>query len=265
RMFGGAVRAYQQGLTLHMVPITLIGVAISTAAFPSMSERLAQNRPDLFRKELQNILRVIIWLALPVSAIAFFTRGYVVHFIFNKGAPGVSGILGILVIAILFRSIYHIASRSFYAQQDTKTPLYISIFAIALNITLAIWFTMGLGAGLYGLAWAQSIVSAVEVAILFFIMSLRIKNLLSPSFLAATFRMFMSTIFMSIITYLAVRSLNLMATDVSFFATFPKFALIVLISFVAYLAIGRLFKLREADLVINWLERFALWQPKGNR
>ncbi|HET8690330.1 MAG TPA: murein biosynthesis integral membrane protein MurJ [Candidatus Saccharimonadales bacterium] len=263
RMFAGAVRAYQQGLTLHMVPVTLIGVAISTAAFPSMTERLAQNRPDLFKKELQDILRVIVWLALPVSAIAFFTRGYLVHFIFKNGAAVVSGILGILVIAILFRSVYHIASRSFYAQQDTRTPLYISIFAIALNITLAIWFTMGLGAGLYGLAWAQSIVAVVEVAILFFVMSFRINNLLDSPFLAAIFRMFMSTILMSIVTYLGVRTLNLMATDVSFFATFPKFALIVLISFAAYLGLCRLFKLKEADLVVKKLERFALWEPKA--
>ncbi|HET6622724.1 MAG TPA: lipid II flippase MurJ, partial [Candidatus Saccharimonadales bacterium] len=265
RMAGGAIRAYQQGLSLHMVPVTLIGVAISTAAFPSMTERLAQNRPDLFKKELQNILRVIIWLALPVSAIAFFTRGYLVHFIFNTGAPVVSGILGILVIAILFRSVYHIASRSFYAQQDTRTPLYISIFSIALNITLAIWFTMGLGAGLFGLAWAQSIVAVVEVAILFLVMSIRIDNLLDPPFLAAILRMFVSTVSMSVITYLSVRTLNLMATDRSFFATFPKFALIVLISFAAYLGVCRLLKLREANLVIRQLERFALWQPKGNR
>lgn len=265
RMFAGAVRAYQQGLTLHMVPVTLIGVAISTAAFPSMTERLAENRPDLFRKELQDILRFIIWLALPVAAIAFFTRGYLVHFIFKNGAEVVSGILGILVIAILFRSVYHIASRSFYAQQDTRTPLYISIFSIGLNVTLAIWFTMGLGAGLYGLAWAQSIVAAVEVAILFFVMSFRIDNLLDQWFVAAVFRMFVSTLVMSVVTYVGVRTLNLMATDVSFFTTFPKFAFIVLVSFAAYLGLGRLFHLKEAGLVIRQLERFALWQPKGKQ
>lgn len=48
-----------------------------------------------------------------------------------------------------------------------KTPLYISIVAIALNIALAIWFTTSLGMGAYGLAYAQSLVSLVEVVILF--------------------------------------------------------------------------------------------------
>ena len=90
-------------------------------------------------------MRVIIWLALPVAVITFFTRGYVVHFIRNTGDPLMAGILGCLVIAILFRTIYHMAARAFYAQQDTKTPLYISVFAISLNVILAIGLSMGVG------------------------------------------------------------------------------------------------------------------------
>jgi putative peptidoglycan lipid II flippase len=61
RMVAGSVRAYQQATTLSFVPINLIGVAISTAAFPKMTERMGQGRPDLFKKELQSVLRVIIW------------------------------------------------------------------------------------------------------------------------------------------------------------------------------------------------------------
>jgi putative peptidoglycan lipid II flippase len=62
-MKSGSVAAYQQATTLHMVPINLIGVAISTAAFPRMTEYLSNGRPDLFKRELQSIIRVIIWLA----------------------------------------------------------------------------------------------------------------------------------------------------------------------------------------------------------
>ena len=165
RMVSGTIRAYQQASVLSNVPVNLIGVAISTAAFPKMAERLGEGRPDLFKKELQSVLRVIIWLALPVTVIAFFGRGYLVNFIKNGGDVLMASILGILAVAILFRSIYHISARSFYAQQDTKTPLYISFFAIGLNIILAVWFTMGLGLGAYGLAWATAIVSFVEVCI----------------------------------------------------------------------------------------------------
>src|SRR5690606_12242092 len=135
---------------------------ISTAAFPKMTERLGQGRPDLFKKELQMVLRVIIWLALPVTFVAYFGRGYLVDFIKNGGNPYIASILGILALSILFRSVYFISARSFYAQQDTRTPLYISLFTISLNIILSVTFSLALNMGVAGLAWAAVIVSIVE-------------------------------------------------------------------------------------------------------
>ena len=250
RMAAGTVRAYQQATALHLVPINLIGVAISTAAFPKMTERLSQGRPDLFKNELQGVLRVIIWLALPVAVIAFFSRGYLMNFIKNGGDSLMAGLLGALVVAILFRSIYHIAARSFYAQQDTKTPLYISIFAIGLNIILAVWFTTSLEMGAYGLAWAQSIVAAVEVAILFVIMSWRIKGLFDKVFIHAVARMASAAGFMGIISYITVQLFQLGADDQSFLATFPKFMVIVVVSLTSYVFLSKLMKLSEAEPVI---------------
>lgn len=262
RMVAGTVRAYQQATTLHMVPVNLIGVAISTAAFPEMAARLSQGRPDLFKKELQTVLRVIIWLAMPVATVAYFTRGYLVNFIKNGGDPLMSGLLGALALAILFRSIYHIAARSFYAQQDTKTPLYISIFSIGLNITLAVWFTMSLGMGAYGLAWAQSLVAMIEVIVLFFVMARRINGIFDIVFVHAVARMASATGFMALICYVAVLIFQLKTGDQSFLATFPKFTMIVIISLSSYAAISRLLGLSEVNPIIRRVRALLFSQAR---
>jgi peptidoglycan biosynthesis protein MviN/MurJ (putative lipid II flippase) len=57
-------------------------------------------------------------------------------------------------------------SRYFYAHKDNLTPLYVSIFAIALNIYLAFRLVHPDTYGVAGLALAQSIVAFSEVAIL---------------------------------------------------------------------------------------------------
>lgn len=251
RMAAGTIRAYQQASSLSNMPINLIGVAISTAAFPKMSERLSQGRPDLFKKELQVVLRVIIWLALPVTVIAYFCRGYLVDFIKNGGDPLMAGILGVLAVAILFRSIYHISARSFYAQQNTKTPLYISFFAIGLNIALAIWFTMGIGMGVYGLAWATAIVAILEVVILFRVMSKTIKGLFDKVFIHAIARMASAAGFMAIVTYILVAFFPLSANDFSLANSLPKFFLITIFSFVVYIGLCRLMKLEEVCPIID--------------
>ena len=251
RMAAGSVLAYRQVMNLSYVPINLIGVAISTAAFPKMTERIGQGRPDLFKKELQSVLRVIIWLALPVTVVAFFARGYVINFIVNGGDPYMASILAVMSLSILFRSIYFIAARSFYAQQDTKTPLYISFFTIGMNIVLAVWFTLGLDMGVQGLAWAAVITAIVEVAILFSLMSRRIEGLFDAPFVSAVTRMMSAAGFTALISYVMVSLFPLQADDESFFATFPKFVLIAGVSLLSYVLISYLFKLSEAQPVIR--------------
>lgn len=262
RMVTGSVRAYQQASTLAYMPINLIGVAISTAAFPKMTERIAQGRPDLFKSELQAVLRVIILLALPVTVVAIFARGYIVNFIVNGGDPYMASIFSILAISILFRSVYFISARSFYAHQDTKTPLYISLFTISLNIVLAIWFTLGLSMGVYGLAWAAVIVSVVEAGILFYVMSKRIVGLFDKVFISAVMRMVSAAGFTAIITYFLVTLFPLSADDQSFFSSFPKFALIVTLSLIAYGTICRLMKVTEINPIIARIRNILFKQPK---
>ena len=265
RLADGTVRAYQQALTLHMMPINLIGVAISNAAFPQLTEHLGEGRNDLFQKDLRSLLRIIFWMALPVSVVIFFTRGYVVHFIRNGGNQLIAGILGCLVVAILFRTIYHMAARAFYARQDTKTPLYISIFSITLNIILAIVLSMVLKMGAYGLAWAQSTVAVLEVVVLLAVMNRQMPKLFDMTFVRAIFKMIIAGTVTGVVCYVAVLIMPFRYHDDSFFSAFPKFAIISLVSFGAYAAASKWLKLPEIDPILARLKKvlFGRLEFKG--
>jgi hypothetical protein len=116
---------------------------------------------------------------------------------------------------------------------------------------------MTLNLGIYGLAWAQSIVAAVEVMILFAIMSFRIPQLFDAVFFHAIARMVSATGFMAIVTYATVNIFALNAEDQSFMNIFPKFSIIVLASFAAYVAVCRLMSLHEASLVTSRLRKMV--------
>ena len=265
RLADGTVRAYQQALTLHMMPINLIGVAISNAAFPQLTGHLGEGRVDLFQKDLRSLLRIVFWMALPVSVVIFFTRGYVVHFIRNTGDPLIAGILGCLVVAILFRTIYHMAARAFYARQDTKTPLYISIFSITLNIILAIVLSMVLKMGAYGLAWAQSTVAVLEVVVLLAVMNRQMPKLFDMTFVRAIFKMIIAGTVTGVVCYIAVLIMPFRYHDDSFFSAFPKFVIISLVSFGAYVAASKWLKLPEIDPILARLKKvlFGRLEFKG--
>ena len=265
RLVDGTVRAYQQALTLHMMPINLIGVAISNAAFPQLTEHLGEGRNDLFQKDLRSLLRIIFWMALPVSVVIFFTRGYVVHFIRNGGNQLIAGILGCLVVAILFRTIYHMAARAFYARQDTKTPLYISIFSITLNIILAIVLSMVLKMGAYGLAWAQSTVAVLEVVVLLTVMNRQMPKLFDMTFVRAIFKMIIAGTVTGVVCYIAVLIMPFRYHDDSFFSAFPKFVIISMVSFGTYAVASKWLKLPEIDPILARLKKvlFGRLEFKG--
>ncbi len=254
RMGAGALRSFQQASNLHQMPVSLIGVAISTAFFPQLTEELGEGEQGKFNDTFRTALRMIVWITLPVSIVAFFGRGYVVSFIMNGGDQLISSILGAFIVAIFAQSIFHIASRGFYAYQDTKTPLIVSIIAIGSTMLLSVLFYW-LGYGPDGLGWAQSLGAVLEIAILLYILNRRSKHqLLSRSFWKVMYKMFFAGLITSCVAYSMTKFLPLMATDDSFLATFPKFVVITLVSFAAYLAASYFLDLEEVKPFVGKLK-----------
>ena len=255
RMADGAVRSYQQGMSLHQMPINLIGVAISTAFFPKLTEDVGQGKEEDFRQTFRSALRTIIWMAMPVAVITFFSRGYVVNFIKNGGDPLISAVLGALVISIFCRSVFHLATRGFYAHQNTKVPLIISVIAIGLNIGLAILFTIS-GYGPEGLAYAQSIGAIIEVGILLIVQHVQMRGkLLTHEFWRSFFKTIFASCIAGAIAYSMTKFFPLLATDNSFFDTFPKFMLITSSSLVTYIIAGYFLGLSEVRVITAKLKK----------
>lgn len=235
RMGAGALRCYQQASSLSQMPVNLVGVAISTAFFPRLTEELGAGNEEKYRQTFRTALSTIIWISLPVTIIALFARGYVVSFIKNGGDPLIASILATLVISIFARSVFHIISRGFYAHQDTKTPFIISVIAVGFTILISIIFTF-IGCGPEGLGWAQSIGAILEIIILGSILQKKSHHqLLDQTFWKDFWKMIFATIITGCVAYSMTKFFPLMATDDSIFIIFPKFCLISFVSLVSYL------------------------------
>ncbi len=253
RLRTGLINAWEVAFTLHWVPINLIGVAISTAAFPQMTERISQGRPDLFRKEFITVFRALIWLALPVVVVAYFGRGYLVRLLVAEGNVTIANLLGLLVVAMFFRAIFHLVSRSFYAHKDTKTPLIVSIYSIGLNVVLAIFLVLpiGLGLGIAGLAIAQSVVAVVEVTILISIMQKRGDFVFTKDLIIAFIKMGVAAMLSASLMYSLIILFPLRASDVGFFAIVPKFLAIIGATLLSYVAFSYLLRLKEPKPIVD--------------
>lgn len=266
RMGAGAVRSFDQATSLQAMPVNLIGVAISTAFFPKLTEELGSGDKKEFYKTFRQALRMITWIALPVSAIAFFGRGYVTSFIANIGSSDQNGtiasVLGTLCVAIFARSVFHIASRGFYAFQDTKTPFRVSIVAIGATIALMVLFTV-LDWGVDGLGVAQSIGALLEIIILLAILQKRSGGeALNKDFWRAFLKMLFATLIAGCVAFSMTKFVPLRATDTSLVITVPKFLLISAVSLVAYVIASFFLNLDEVRPVTNYLKKILFKNAK---
>lgn len=258
RLGVGNVSYYENAYILHTTPTLLVGTTIATAAFPKLTERLSQGRYDLFRKEFLQILRAMIWIIMPIVVVCYFARGYFARLIFAAGAPQIAVVFGFFAGAILFRTIYAIQSRWFYAQKDTKTPLYVSLVTIALNIYLAYTLSKPDAYGISGLAMAQSIVAGLEVVMLGVIMLVRDRKLFDASFWSGLVRIVSVTGFTILAAYVMITLLPLNLADKGFVTLGVKLGVISLTTFMVYLAISLALGLEEAKPVVEKTKQFIL-------
>ena len=198
---------------------------------------------------------------MPVAVITFFTRAYLARLIYKNIAPEIALILGFLVGAIIFRTLYTLISRYFYSHKDTRTPLFVSLFAIALNIFLAFTLARPRSAGGYdvaGLAIAQSIVAAVEVMILTAIIMLRDSHFFTATFWGGVVRTLSVTGFTILTTYIMVSLVPLNVTDRGFITLSTKLLFIIIPTLIVHVGISSLFDLPEAQPVVSKLRSIAL-------
>ena len=266
RMGAGAVRSFDQATSLQAMPVTLIGVAISTAFFPKLTEELNTGDDTKFYETFRQALRMIIWISLPIAVIAFFARGYITSFVSNIGNNNQNGtiasVLGMLCIAIFARSVFHIASRGFYAYQDTKTPFRVSIVAIGLTIAMAVGFYL-LGWGVDGLGLAQSLGAVIEIIILLFILQKRSNHkILDRSFWKAMLRMAFASLIAGCVAFSLTKFIPLMATDSSLVITIPKFLLITSVSLVAYAVASFFLNLDEVKPIFDYAKKILFKNVK---
>ncbi|HET9098479.1 MAG TPA: murein biosynthesis integral membrane protein MurJ [Candidatus Saccharimonadales bacterium] len=258
----GNITFYNNAFILSTAPILLIGTAISTAAFPRLNSRLSQGRRDLFRRDFLMVIRAMIWISMPLVVICYFCRGYLARLIYAHGSPQIATIFGFLCMAIFFRIMYSIISRWFYAQMDTRTPLFVSFFTIGLNVVLAVTLSRKSSYGVDGLALAQSIVAAVEVIILSAIMLYRDHKLFDGRFWGGIGRIVSVTGFSVVACFIMISIYPLGFNDRGILTLGSKLFFITAVTYVVHIGVSALFDLEETRPIINKVQKIILTPVK---
>jgi putative peptidoglycan lipid II flippase len=185
RLGEGRLAALDFAYRLMNMPWTLIGTAIGIAVFPTMAALAAHKDVKAQRQALSGSLRAILTLAIPAAAALILFGEPIIRILFEGGEFNAESTqlvyfaLRFYALALISQSMLEVVVRAFAAQQDTYTPLYISIFTTLINIGLAIWLTRPLAEGGIahgGPALANGVAVFIEASIGLTILGIRWKG-----------------------------------------------------------------------------------------
>jgi putative peptidoglycan lipid II flippase len=177
----GPVSWLNYSFRLMQFPIGVFGVAISTATLPAISKSAALKDIDEFRHTLASSIRLAFLLTIP-SAVGLAVLGRpIIAMIYQRGGFGpidtqhTAAALAFYAIGLAGYSEIKILAPAFYALNDARTPMTISLFMMAANFILN-WVLVGILQE-RGLALSTSSVALLNFALLYLIMRRRIGGI----------------------------------------------------------------------------------------
>lgn len=148
----GSITVLNFARNFQSVPVSLLGISISTAAFPILARAAsAKDRPE-FMRTLYKALWLIIGSGTLAALVMFAVRRPLIALLLGGGAFSAEDIertaltLGVFTLAIPTEALMHLLARSFYAMQNTMIPVTVSLtgLAIALGAGLALSPQLGI-------------------------------------------------------------------------------------------------------------------------
>jgi putative peptidoglycan lipid II flippase len=173
----GALSALYYAERLYQLPLGVVGIAAGTVVLPEMSRRIAAGDVAGAHASQNRAIGLTFALAAPCAVAFVLIPDLIMSALFQRGAFDAgaaarsAGVLAAysaaLPAAVLVRSVV----ASFYARQDTKTPLYASLAGYGINVALKLALTPSLG--VVGLALGTAAGVWVNVGLLYWLASRR--------------------------------------------------------------------------------------------
>lgn len=191
----GSVAVYNFAFNLVSFPSGVIGVSFAVAAFPYFAKHAARQEISEFGARFKVSISHILAALVPLSLFIIMLRAQVVRVLLGSGAFDwtdtvlTANTMGLLAIALCADGVIPLLARSFYAFQDTWTPVKIGVSAVALNVVLALLLR---GFGVEGIALALAMTQIIQGIMLAASLNKKIPGLFDFSFAEGFVKMVIS-------------------------------------------------------------------------
>jgi len=257
---------------LMQFPIGVFGVAIGTAAIPTLSRLASEENFTKFRSTLSDAIKLVFLLAIPSACGLVVLADPIISLIYQRGEfdafdTNMTGwALAAYSLGLAGYAAIKVLSPAFYALDDAKTPMYISLASIIVHVPssfglMQLLSTVGVsperpnGYGHAGVALATSIVATVNFIALAYYMRRRIKRLNGRDIFAALVKIVIASAAMSAVAYGAYYIVAGYFADKTLTVRLVEAFVPIGLAGVTFLIAAKLLRIGELEKVINAVSR----------
>lgn len=168
-MAEGSIAVFNLSYNLQSVPLTVIGISYSVAAFPTLARLFSNGERSAFVAQIMNAARHIIFWSFPVLILFIVLRAQIVRTILGTGEFGwaetrlTAAALALFAVSIIAQSLVLLFVRGYYVAGYTKKPLVINLLSSALVVVFAVLLLLAFGTSAFFRYFIESLLRVSDV------------------------------------------------------------------------------------------------------
>ena len=136
---------------IYQINLAIAGIAIGVVILPQLSKYIKTNKKDKILLIQNKALELSFFLSLPAMVALLLGSKEIISALFGYGSFNQESVLNSAKALYFFSiglpafALIKVFSSFFFANNDTKTPFYISVISVVLNIVISISFFANIG------------------------------------------------------------------------------------------------------------------------
>ncbi|HJL57947.1 MAG: murein biosynthesis integral membrane protein MurJ [Pelagibacteraceae bacterium] len=173
----GAISHIYYADRLNQLPLAIFGIAMGIVLLPSLSKAIKQNDQKEVQATQNRSLEFCILISIPSAIGLYILSKPIIYILFERGAFLSSDtlytakVLSMFALGLPAYILIKVLVTCFFAREDTKTPLYVSIASVVINIILSLIFIQSMRET--GIALATAISAWVNALLLYVILKMK--------------------------------------------------------------------------------------------
>jgi len=202
----GAVSYLYYADRVYQMNLAVAGIAVGTVMLPELSKHVKNNNSELITNLQNRALELCLFLSVPAAVALVLASDQIITSLFGYGSFDNVSVINTAIALTFFAfgvpafSILKIFSNFFFARNDTKTPFYLSVVSVTLNIMISVSLFSRFGFIIIPIA--TSISSWINVLMHYYLIKKKDLHIFDSKFIYKFPRMILSVVVMGVVLYL---------------------------------------------------------------